>query len=204
MRHLGLLLVLVPAAAHAQLVDGPPGYAQPIPSSPPPDRFALHHGVTFEANLGLGWVNVGEAGMSSNTDGAPAAAIGVGEWLSPHLALTFRISGVEFRSSGSSAVSAFIGPSLQYWIDPHFWIGGGAGLATVPMLGCSHNDDASDACGQAGLGLDLRAGYSFGDTANTFSVSAELTPAFYTNETPYGSLSITAAGVVLLFGYQYP
>jgi len=194
------------------LPPGPPSpaYVQPalppppmMPVPPAPDRFAYHRGFTFEANLGIGFAQASLSGadydtMSTETDSSFAGAIGLGGWLSPHLALTGRISGVDLRDSSGTAnnitVTAFVGPSLQYWIGPQFWIGGGAGIATLSAVtGCT------DSCSIKGFGLDLRAGYSFGDTENTFNVSVELTPGVYDG----GVGPETITGVALLAGYQF-
>ena len=226
MRRLAVIVSSLPTAAFAQpsvdpsallpapppaMPPGPPSPATVLPAPPSmvptaPDRFAYHRGFTFEANLGVGFVHASVFGpdydgTATDTDTAFAGAIGLGGWLSPKLALTGRISGVDVKDPSDTAgnitsVTAFVGPSLQYWIDPHFWIGGGAGLATLrEVSGCS----GPQACGIKGFGLDLRAGYSFGDTANTFNLSVELTPGVY--DADVGGETIT--GVALLAGYQY-
>ena len=149
--------------------------------------------------------------MSNDSDASLAGAdIGVGGWLTPHLALTGRISGVDIKNGDANAngtvISAFVGPSLQYWIDPHFWVGGGAGLATVRSTAssCTGTNTSSD-CGVNGFGLDFRAGYSFNsDSAHTFNVSVEVTPGFYSLDNGMGGNdSLSATGISFLAGYQY-
>lgn len=77
----------------------------------------------------------------------------------------------------------------QYWVNNNLWLGGGAGVAALV-------DSNSDPI--TGLGVDLRAGYTF--SASTFNVSAELTPSFYTVS---GSSSVTITGIAILFGNQH-
>jgi len=183
----------------------PVGYAQPQPGYvfQPPSAWDLHRGVTFEANLGVGFAHFTDDNGSFNTDTALAGAnLGVGGWLSPHLAITGRIAGVNisknnFNVVDGNLVAIFVGPSLQYWTDEHLWFGGGVGLASFRLVGGSsiNNQDP----GTDGFGFDLRAGYSFGTTKNTFNVSVELTPGFYSENGSSG----TATGLALLAGYQY-
>jgi hypothetical protein len=187
----------------------PPYGAQPSYQAPPPvTPWAFHRGVTFEANLGVGFVRLTDSGGGTpiNTDGALAGAdLGVGGWLSPQLALTVRIAGNQVKYMGvpgpgeGNLVNAFFGPSLQFWANPNVWLGGGVGFATFRDVGGSCSGNGSSQCGVNGWGLDLRAGYSFGDTANTFNVSVELNPSFYSNNGSSG----TATGFALLAGYQY-
>jgi hypothetical protein len=184
---------------------------QPPPPPPPPvyvvpDAFRHHHGFTFEANLGIGFVRASGDGVSSNSDAALAGLdIGLGGWITRQLAVTIRIAGVDVSNSGDTTdgtlINAFIGPAAQYWIDPHFWVGGGIGLATLRLVGSSECNDSSgtDPCGVNGWGFDLRAGYSFGDSAHTFNVSGEITPSFYSQNGD----SVTATSFALLLGYQY-
>jgi len=99
--------------------------------------------------------------------------------------------------SDGTIVDVFAGPSLQYWLDPHVWIGGGLGLAAIADVGGSCDETAD--CSIRGFGFDLRSGYSFGDSAHTFNASVELTPGIYSEN---GSTA-TATGFALLLGYQY-
>jgi hypothetical protein len=228
MRFTVLLAVLIPSVALAQpgapdptaSPPGPPpsppgGYA-PAPYAPPPpppyqqplapdDGFTAHRGVTFEANLGVGYVRLSDTGNAAmNSDAALAGAnLGIGGWINRQLAITFRIAGVQIKSmsfppAGTTLVNAFFGPSLQYWLSPNVWLGGGAGFSTYRFVsGCTQT--STNPCGLNGFGLDARAGYSFGTSANTFNLSVEITPGFYSNSSASG----TATGVAFLAGYQY-
>lgn len=59
---------------------------------------------------------------------------------------------------------------------------------------------AFDSDSISGLGLDLRAGYTFTKgSENTFNVSMELNPGFYSEN----GQSATSIGIALLLGYQH-
>src|SRR5271163_1433602 len=101
MRLLTLLFILAPAVSFAQGY-GPPG----LPPPPPPpggvapgygygvvNPWAFHRGVTFEANLGVGWIHESASAMgatiTNDSDAALAGAdISIGGWVNPQLALT--------------------------------------------------------------------------------------------------------------------
>ena len=216
-----LLLSLVPAVSLAQPADpepagppppaaaapiAPPSYVQPyVPPvyAPPPATF--HSGTTFELNLGIGFIHASVGSASDNSDAALGGAnLGVGGWLDDHLALTVRIAAVTYSESGARFTDAFFGPSLQYWFDSNFWIGGGAGLG---VLGQSSTSSASSSNTETGFSLDLRAGYSFASSnAHTFNLSVELNPGWYSLKTGLDvsdSQSGSFTGVALLAGYQY-
>lgn len=201
-----------PAYAPSPAYVPPP--AQPVYVQPagPQGPWAFHQGVTFEANLGIGYAHLTDqnSNMTLDTDADLAGLdIGVGGWITPQLALTGRIAGVNIKYQGTenldgNIVLAWVGPSLQYWPDPHFWFGGGIGFATYRLIGNSQcNSNGQDNCGLNGYGADVRAGYSFGDTQHTFNVSVELNPTHI--NAPNGSSSDggTATSFALLFGYQY-
>jgi hypothetical protein len=205
-----------PAASPAYVAPPPaaPGYGAPNPQDP----WFYHQGLTFEANLGFGYVHESASYMSmsnsNDSDGALAGAnFGIGGWLNPQLAITLRISGVQVKNTvmGQSSppdgeiVHAFIGPSAQYWFNPNVWIGGGVGLSTLQWLQHSDTDCTGDGCGTNGFGFDLRAGYSFGSGGpHTFNISIETNTGFYSQGDGMGNtLSLTLTGISLLAGYQY-
>jgi hypothetical protein len=219
MRILGLLALFIPSVALAQPYGAPPP-PPPPPSSAygapagaygaPPNPMAFHQGVTFEANLGIGYARADAMGTTDSSDAALAGAdLGIGGWMNPNLAVTLRIAGVQVKSGNSTStngtlVNAFIGPVAQYWVDPHIWLGGGAGLSTFRLVGGDCVSSSTNQCGYNGFGLDFRAGYSFGDTQNTFNVSFEVNPGFYSIDNGVGSsVSLTVTSVAVLAGYQY-
>jgi len=177
---LGLLLLLVPASVLAQ-----PGYGAP----PPPvyTQAPVNHrqGFTFEANIGVGfmWATV-EDDESDKKVALGGIDVGLGGWINERMAITARIAGVTYTESEGDIdlrwTTGFAGPSLQYWLDDHVWLGGGAGFGVVALSIDGPGGDDSDS--EVGFGLDLRAGYTFSSmaTQNTWNLSLELTPSFIT------------------------
>ncbi|HEY5928619.1 MAG TPA: hypothetical protein VIV11_43335 [Kofleriaceae bacterium] len=178
----------------------PPPYYQPPPppmyAQPPPPPPSLHRGMTFEANLGIGWIRLTDEGGDSETSdvGVGGLSLGVGGWMNEKVAITARLSGVTISEDDSRFSAIFLGPSAQYWVDKHFWLGGGVGLGIVAASSGDLNDSIT------GFSLDLRAGYTFNEgSENTFNASLEINPGFYSENGSSG----TATGVGLLFGYQH-
>jgi hypothetical protein len=165
--------------------QGYPQQGYPQQYQPPPD---YRNGVTFEANLGIGYLSA----EGDDSEAGGAFGIGVGGWLNPKLAVSVRLSTVTLSDPGVRLTSGFLGPSAQYWVSNNFWLGGGLGLSIIGLSGDYVGDDASE----TGFGLDLRAGYTFSTaTENTFNVSLELTPSFFDG----GEYT----GVAVMFGYQH-
>jgi len=211
------LFVLLPSVAVAQPYNDPnqppppPGGYQPPPPTyqPAPTMVApspmssLRRGLTGELNLGLGfiWARNGD-GQESDTEAALAGlSAGIGGWINPQMALTLRVAGATYSTDVGTSSARFttgvVGPSLQYWLDDRLWVGGGAGLgfAAVTIDGADTQPDP-----ETGLGLDLRAGYTFtSGSENTFNVSVEYNPTFF--DVNGQSLQINSFGI--LFGYQH-
>lgn len=177
----------------------PPGqpYYQPVQPvyAQPPQPVSLHDGMTFELNLGLGWVRASANDTSDTSNlGIGGLSLGVGGWVSPKLAITGRIAGVTLSENGARLSDIFFGPSAQYWIDDHFWLGGGAGLGILAVSNNANSDSIT------GVGLDLRIGYTFSaGSENTINASFELNPGFFSEN---GS-SATFTGIGILLGYQH-
>ena len=202
MRALALLALLVPTAAVAQPPPPPPGYA-PAPGYGYAQTVEHRHGMTFEAQLGLGFIWVESEGDESDKEGALGGLnLGVGGWLNPRTAVTLRAAGVTYFDSEGGIdlrlTTAVLGPHVQYWMNDNFWIGGGGGLGIVALEVSADGQSESDS--ETGFGLDLRAGYTFSTTQeSTWNVSFELTPSFITiDETDF-----TFYGAAFLFGYQH-
>jgi hypothetical protein len=218
-RYFAALLVLFPAIAVAQPYDPPPspppsGYPPPPPQpqppppgygQPPPPGYGpgyvqprpMRSGLTFEANIGLGFIWARNEGRDSDTEGALAGLnLGLGGWLNDRMAVTGRIAGATFSpSDGVRFTQGFAGPSLQYWTDDHVWVGAGVGLGFARITVDGFGSDS-----ETGFALDLRAGYTFSqNTESTWNVSIEYTPAFF--EVDGRSLQINSFGI--LFGYQH-
>ncbi len=193
-----LLSILVPSIALAQ-----PGGAPPPPPppgyGPAPAAYGQapnhKHGMTFEANLGVGLLWFSKDGESSDKETSLGGLnLGVGGWVNPQLAITLRVAGVTYSEDimGETArlTAGFVGPSAQYWVSENAWIGGGLGLGFIQATYAGQSES------KTGLGLDLRTGYTFSTTSeNTWNLSFELTPSSIEE--------VTVWGAAVLFGYQH-
>jgi hypothetical protein len=198
---LGVSSALAQGAPQAVDLEEPP---RP-PSSYAPMPVASRHGVTFEANLGLGlvWARVAGGGSSKTETALAGLDLGLGGWLSNDLALSVRIAGATFsRGPDTRFTSGFLGLSLQRWVGDHAWIGGGAGLA---VFAAEVDSAAVQPAPNTGFGLDLRAGYTFNPGSDhTFNLSIELNPGFFSVATGNGSsVDVNINSFGLLLGYQY-
>lgn len=155
--------------------------------------------MTFEANLGLGWIRGEFDGRSATSDLALGGlSLGLGGWVSPKVAITGRIAGVTYSEDGTNYSDVFFGPSLQYWVDDHFWLGGGVGLGILAVSGDGADPSADN--NETGLGFDLRVGYTFTTgSENTINASFELNPGHFSE----GGQSYTFTGIGILLGYQH-
>jgi hypothetical protein len=123
-------------------------------------------------------------GENDSEGGIAGLSLGIGGWINPNTAITLRIAGVTiFPEEGITATSFFVGPSVQMFVAPKIWIGGGAGIAAARVADNSGNSEILEKA----LGLDLRAGFLVMESGvHSLSVSAEITPAFYENSTITG------------------
>jgi len=195
MRKLALLSLFVPAVAVAQPPPPPPpGYGPPAPGygqAPVNNK----SGLTFEANLGIGFIWAAADGQESDKEVALGGLnIGLGGWLSQQLAISFRIAGVTYSEDVGDETArlstGFVGPSAQYWVNENAWLGGGVGLGFIAL---SFDGETES---ETGIGLDLRAGYTFSTASeNTWNVSFEFTPSSIEDTNFYG--------FGILFGYQH-
>ena len=167
----------------------------PQPYQPPPRP--LRGGLTFEANLGVGWIKISDDYNSDTSDaGLGGICLGIGGWVGKNIAITARLAGVNFEENDTRYSAIFLGPSLQYWIDDHIWLGGGAGIGVFAASSSYGGEDNSI----SGFGLDLRAGYTFNaGSENTINASVEINPSFFNEDGQSG----TATGIALLVGYQH-
>jgi hypothetical protein len=194
---------------------GPAPDVYASPRIAPPTRVP-RSGLTFDLEFGAarpGGISVSglELGLG----------IGVGAWIFPgKLALTGRFA-MSTVDQGQTAVNAsyvsneFLGASLQYWIDDHFWISGGPGFVA---FSASQTYDSilptRSACTPdcMGVGLDLRAGYAIGEGAHQLEISAEAISGYYSNDpnvalhVPYETSSSgpgTTTSLLALIGYHF-
>lgn len=153
----------------------------------------VRKGVTFEANLGLGWLRVApEESMTVTESALGGLNLGIGGWLSSRAALSFRIAGATYSEEGGSITSGFAGGALQLWASDAFWFGGGLGMGFVSV----DLEDGPDPDVETGLGLDLRVGITpVMSGSHSLNFSFEISPVYLDGGT------ITSMG--LLLGYQY-
>jgi hypothetical protein len=175
-----------------------PYYQPPQPAYGAQPQRSLHEGITFEANLGLGWNRTSpedQDGVTSDV-GIGGLCVGVGHWLDPKLALTGRLAGATIFESGAQQNAIFLGPSAQYWVDDRFWLGGGLGFALLGATDTNGNRLDSN----VGFGIDLRMGYTFNaGTLHTFNASLEINPGYFRED----GMSAVITGIGILAGYQY-
>lgn len=195
-----LTLLVAPTAVFAQPPPPPPppGYG-PAPGYGPQPGYGqpqnLKQGLTFEANLGLGFIWAEADGQETDKEVALGGLnIGLGGWISPQLAISLRIAGVTYSEDVGDQTArlstGFFGPSAQYWVNENAWIGGGIGMGFVAV---SFDGDTES---ETGIGFDLRGGYTFSTTSeNTWNISLELTPSSIEDVNFYG--------FGILFGYQH-
>ena len=196
-----LLVILVPSIASAQYRGGGGEY----------NPWSGHNGLTFEGNIGLGAeIFRTSANGVDYSDNQAAIGLdgGVGGFLTPQLALTARLASVSFSEDqhdgqGGSVTysSLFIGPSLQYWATPQFWLGGGVGYAIAHQSYSNDNGVTGDSRNDpTGFALDLRAGFTFWKQfRNSMNVSVEYTPGFYKDS----GVNYQLNGFQVAFGYQF-
>lgn len=168
-----------------------PYYQPPQPGymPPPPPTGPRREGFTSELSLGFGFTSVSTDNGSDSYGGLSGLNIGLGGWISPRTALTVRIAGNSFERFDVQFISGLLGISAQHMVSDAAWLGGGLGIGVLTT------DQAGDE-GEGGLGLDLRAGYNFHQSArNAFSVSVEVIPVFVDD------LRVTGVGFQL--GWQH-
>jgi hypothetical protein len=161
-------------------------------------------GVTFEANLGAGTEHYSASTFSTTSDPWFGFGASVGTWLTPRLAVMARAAGIGVHAAHPSEAGmanpegdVFVGPSVQWWLGDHVWLGAGAGMS-------EHLDGTYD--DTRGWGLDLRAGYAF----HALELSLEVTPSYDGSGGGIGlgtDGSVTTipaynTGVMILAGYQ--
>lgn len=133
----------------------PPALApvQPVePVQPPAPEGHVKKGMTGEIAIGLGMVSAG--GESELIHGIAGINLGVGGFVSPRVALSLRMAGTTVMEDAMVYVGV-LGPHVQGWISPQFFIGGGLGVGF--FAGCDGGRCESDTA----TGYDFRLGYAF-------------------------------------------
>jgi hypothetical protein len=196
---LALFITLLAAPALAQM--------EPVEdSSAGPDR----SGFTILLTLGLG-MQSGEfvvegyeyAFMPEYTAGSETGLgglnLGIGGFVTPDLAVMFRISGtnVQYESTSDSrwdteVISGVGGVSVQYWINDAINLEGGFGygIASIEPPGTEKRTDKN------GYGLIVGTGFSFFHRGkNSLQIGIEYAPVYFENGDFVHNLCIA-------FGYQ--
>ncbi len=176
--------VAAPDAGPEATQDWRARQAQAMGARRPPQR---EH-ATVEASLGIGGAAIDVAPQAGL-----AAAVGVGVFVGPRAAVGLRLAGTLVTWRDDAAVpprgrvyqfAGWLGPSLQFFVVPTTFVGGGIGATVSTNRGTTDRTEFA-------LGADLRAGvvlYESADSAVTLAI--EVTGV------------LPATGAVLL-GYQH-
>ena len=126
------------------------------------------------------------SGSEAKTFGGLAPlSLGIGGFLSPTVALLFRLSGTSYFRSSSQIVNAVYGPAVQVWLTDRFMLGAGAG---VGLHGPNPLLNESSMSTQAGFAFSARAGYAlYAGQNHSFRLAAEVVPGFYESATVIGT-----------------
>jgi len=166
-----------------------PALGQPSTAPQGPDR----SGFTANLSIGLGITNVApDEGDSETKVGLAGLNVDLGAYITPQLAILFRITGTQFSvdvgTDSEEFVNAFAGVAGQYWVNEQLAIEGGAGVAIFgPNFASDLNIDS-----KSGFAINARGTYRF---SGGWQGSLELMPAFYNGFTVMSSS--------LLVGYQW-
>jgi hypothetical protein len=153
----------------------------PVAKSAPqgPDR----SGFTLLLTMGVGFQKLGDS--RDWETGLGGLNLGIGGFVSPDLAVMFRLSGTTVQYGIYDIVSGVGGPGVQYWVSDSFNLEGALGLGFV---------DYGGGWNQQAVGMLLGMGYSFYHKKKTsFQLGLE-----------YGHV-FTGSGVhslVIAFGWQ--
>jgi hypothetical protein len=104
-------------------------------------------------------------------------SLSVGAFLTPDVAMLFRLSGTAYLVAGDQYDHSFYGPIVEFWPHDRVFLSGGFGLA---LLGPDPLLSSSDAETELGFAPDLRAGVALiNDDNHDLTLSAEFIPGFY-------------------------
>jgi hypothetical protein len=139
------------------------------PSDDAPDR----HGFTMILTLGLGYQTLASDYGHRSEVGLGGLNIGLGGFLTPNLALMFRLSGTNVDYDGVRCVSGTGGIAVQYWVSDYLNLEGGVGMG-IGVL-----DDGLSEGSDSGLGLIAAIGVPFWhSTGHSLQVGLEFAPVF--------------------------
>jgi hypothetical protein len=182
------LLSMAPAA-QAQAAGSPlrVGQAAPRPEDPEPSS---GRGFTLELGIGGALTHIRpDVGTASSTRfGVAPLSIGIGEFVTPRIALLARIASTSFfedRGEGGIAgvYAVLYGVHLQYWVSDRLMVSGGPGAMVFgenPFFGLSRS--------QTGVGASVRVGYALAALRHhSLRVAAEVFPAWYEHSLTFGT-----------------
>lgn len=179
------------------------GYAMPPPapaSAAAPRSSPRGHGLTVEVGLGFGQLSTDADGVTTEESGG-AGALSIGGWLSPNLAISFRVNAVSYtsdaygyESESSNVTKSFYGATLQYWFTDSLWMGGGLGGGEMKVK----VDDGTDYVifQEKGVSADLRVGFTpLVWNQSSLNVSLEVSPLWLEDA--------SSTALAVLASYQY-
>ena len=153
------------AADEATPTEAPAEGEQTAPAAP---AAYVPHGFTMGLGLGLSSTTTLGYHERSATRGLGIAplSLDLGAFLSPKLALTFRVAASSVFREGArnqtyQLVNGFYGPAIQYWFTDNYVLGGGAGLAVLSTNPLDGDVAKSDRVAELGFGLTARAEWVF-------------------------------------------
>ncbi len=191
-------LVGAPQSARAQ--ESGDGQSAPSQKLELPQR----EGLTLELGIGASVMALDNAPAEAARDnvGLAPLSLGIGGFLSPDVALTFRMTGTSsFRDRGAGleqTVLGFYGPSLQYFVSDDLFVSGGVGLGLLahnPFLASESRVKVTPMESRVGFAGNARIGWNFLKTKGAGLV-------LYAEATPARLEDVTAFGMAVGLGFQ--
>jgi hypothetical protein len=190
----------------------PPSAAEPYPTAAPSNR-PNRQGFTLELGIGAALTIVttevqstsfcvGRNCPPSTTTssaqthsyvGLAPLSIGIGGFVSPQVALLFRLTGSSYFRSGDQFTNGVYGGVVQYWPTDSVFVSAGGGVA---VFGNNPLYSGSGSIDRTGVGLSVRAGLAIANfTHHSLRFAIEALPAFYDPR--------NVVGTTLVFEWQY-
>jgi hypothetical protein len=109
--------------------------------------------------------------------GLAGLSLSLGGYLSPAIALLFRIAPTSYFEDRTQFIQSFYGPVVEVWPHDRFFLSGGVGFALYgpnPLFSQSSEET------RASWGLDFRVGAALVNSRrHAFTLSFEFIPGFY-------------------------
>lgn len=152
-------------------------------------RTQYHHGFTLQLAVGAGTVSyLRDRGEGDNqTYGALAGVLQLGGFLTPRLALTAKLSAMDWGRLHTDDVDlgmvGFLGPNIQFWLGNHFSFEGGVGIGYTTIQGNGVRIGGTrfgpDENTVGGLAFALAANYFFWTNHHhALGIQAQFQPTF--------------------------